>query len=198
MTDMASLPERVDQDPETGIFLPGNKAACVYDPAICDSVRKLAKLGATIPEIADIIDVSPRTVSNWRVQHPEFAQALKLGGDEAMDRLETSLFARGVGYDYTEETAIKLKTVRFEGGKKVAEVEEIEVVELRRHMPPDTFAATKVLVAKGRDEWRDKRDVNFNGKMTHYTPDEARAELARFYLEEGGNLIEGQAVEIEQ
>lgn len=191
------------RDPESGQFQkghslgaePGNTRALKYDPDFHPALaRKVAKLGGTNVEIADALGICPSTMTNWRNTYPEFVEALKLGGEQCLDRAETSIYARAVGYDYTEEQAIKVKV-----GK---DVEKVDIVEVRRHLPADPNAAVRLLAAKGREEWRERRDVNLNGQIVHVSVEQARRDLMKWLAEEQAMLeapvIDGQAVEIER
>jgi transposase len=48
----------------------------LYDPAYCDKVVKLGRIGKSVEQIAAILDVSLRTMYSWRDAHEEFLHAL--------------------------------------------------------------------------------------------------------------------------
>ena len=50
----------------------------LYDPAFCDQVIELGKLGKSTEAIGAILGVGTKTLYNWREQYPEFLQALEL------------------------------------------------------------------------------------------------------------------------
>jgi hypothetical protein len=50
-----------------------------YEPAFCPRARRLALLGLTDTEIADLFGISPDTLYEWRRRHPEFSDSLNAG-----------------------------------------------------------------------------------------------------------------------
>lgn len=47
-----------------------------YDPAYCEQVVELGKLGKSRAQMAAHFDVSRQTIDNWGAAHPEFLEAL--------------------------------------------------------------------------------------------------------------------------
>lgn len=128
----------------------------LYKPEYAEQVRKLCELGATDDEIADFFNVHRATVYRWKLDHSEFCDAVKSGKQFADERVERSLYQKAVGYDYTEEQAVKLKVEQHK--------EAIEVVEVRKHAPAETAAAFIWLKNRRGDEWRDKQNHEITGK----------------------------------
>ena len=52
-----------------------------YDPAYCEQVIELGKLGKSIEQIAAFIGVGTKTIYNWKDEHPEFLHALDISKD---------------------------------------------------------------------------------------------------------------------
>jgi hypothetical protein len=78
-----------------------------YRPEFAELAKKMCELGATNAELAGIFGVSISTIDLWSVLHREFADALKIGNNEAADnRVLRALYQRAVGYTY-EKTQIK-------------------------------------------------------------------------------------------
>ncbi len=123
-----------------------------YDPSYCEQARKLCRLGATDVEIADFFDVTASTVSRWKLEHPEFLEALKESKSEADARVEESLYHRAVGYTYDA-----VKVFQHKG-------EEAVIVPYREHVPPCVTAGIFWLKNRQRDKWRDKVDHEHSGK----------------------------------
>jgi hypothetical protein len=107
-----------------------------------------AKYGAIEEEIARDLGVSPRTFANWKNSYPEFLQALKTAKEVCDDRMERSLFHRGIGYSHE---AVKVFLNR---DGKVIEHKYIE------HYPPDTAAAFIWLKNRRPDRWRDTQQID--------------------------------------
>lgn len=115
-----------------------------YDPAFAEQARKLCELGATDAEIASFFEVDVRSIYNWKLEHPEFLQALKRGKDEADELVEQRLFARATGYS---QDAVKI----FQHEGKPVTVEYVE------HFPPDVTAAIFWLKNRRPEKWRDRQ-----------------------------------------
>lgn len=125
-------------------------------PEYAEQVAKLCQLGATDVEIADFFEVSPRTIYRWKLRYEDFCQSIKSGKEFADERVERGLFQRATGYGYVEQQAFKVKTIKYDNGKKVLETEEIKIVEVEKQAPPDTPAGIFWLKNRRSDHWRDK------------------------------------------
>jgi hypothetical protein len=133
-------------DSETGAV--AGRIHTLFRPEFTFVAGKLAQLGATEREIAEILGVAPATVSKWKLTHEDFAEALKVGKEPADERVVRSLYQRAIGFHYTEQRAVKVKTGPNE--------ERIELVEIERYAPPETGACALWLKSRRPTEWRDK------------------------------------------
>lgn len=123
-----------------------------YRDEYAAQAAKLCAFGATDDEMADFFEVHRATIYRWKLDHPEFCDAIKNAKEIADERVERSLYQKATGYDYTEEQAIKIKVEQYK--------EEVEVTEVRRHSPADTTAAIFWLKNRRKDQWRDKQDID--------------------------------------
>lgn len=121
-----------------------------FKPEYVDQAQKLAKLGATDIEVADFFSVDVRTLYRWKGEFEEFCQALKVGKEEADDRVERSLFARANGYEHDEVD------IRVVGGAIVQ-------TGIRKYYPPDTTAAIFWLKNRKPEQWREMKAVELTG-----------------------------------
>lgn len=126
---------------------PGGRPASFREEYVAQ-VTKLAELGLTDVEMAEVFGVSVRTLHRWKVDSEEFCHALKAGKDHADERVVRSLYQRASGYEYTEQQAIKVKVGQYE--------EKVELVTVEKHMPPDTTAGIYWTKNRRRGEWQDK------------------------------------------
>lgn len=117
-----------------------------FTPEILEQAEKLAKLGLTDVEMADVFGVTERTFNTWKSAHPEFLQSLKKGKALADANVAESLYHRALGYSHP---AIKIMTA---GGA-------IEQVPYTEYFPPDTAAAIFWLKNRQPKKWRDKQDA---------------------------------------
>jgi len=117
-----------------------------YREEFVQQAEQLIALGATDMELAAFFRVTPRTIENWKLRHPEFFQTLKVAKDEADARVERRLWERAMGYSVATE---KL----FCSHGKVIRAEIVE------HYPPDTTACIFWLKNRQPERWRDRVDV---------------------------------------
>ena len=111
----------------------------------------MCALGATDAQLADFFEVSVSTVSLWKVQHPEFSDAIRIPKEQANDRVEQSLFRRAMGYEHDE---VDIKVI---GG-------EVIQTPIRKYYPPDTTAAIFWLKNRRPEQWRETKAVELTGK----------------------------------
>lgn len=116
-----------------------------FDKRFIDEAYKLALLGATDEEMADLWGVTVKTLHNWRNEHPKFLQASTRGKLLADAEIAKSLWHRGLGYSHD---AVKI----FNGQDGVVQVKYTE------HYPPDTNAASLWLRNRQPTKWRDKHE----------------------------------------
>lgn len=125
-----------------------------FKPEFVKQAAKLAALGATDREVAEFFEVSEATVHRWKHQHLEFCESLKVGKEAADERVEQSLYRKAVGYTFDSE-----KVFQFQGAIiRTATVE---------HVPPDTTAAIFWLKNRKSEEWRDAKEHNVSGNVSH-------------------------------
>lgn len=117
-----------------------------------EQVRKLARKGWTDKEIADFYEVSEQTVNNWKQRNPEFLESLKLGKEEADRKVERSLFEKATGYSHADTHFSAYEGI-------VTQTPTIKVYA------PDTTAAIFWLKNRKPEEWRDKQEVQHDGKL---------------------------------
>jgi hypothetical protein len=130
-----------------------------YNPEYVEQAHSLALLGATDAEIAEHFGIGERTLYEWKNRYPQFSQSIKKGKIPADAKVAHALFDRATGAEWTEQQAIKLKTVTYLDGRRVKEQERVEIVEVRRSAPPDTTACIFYLKNRRPKEWRDRHEV---------------------------------------
>ena len=114
----------------------------LYDPALCDQAHNYCLLGATNDDLAEFLDVSPRTIDRWIAERADFGDAVRRGRVVADARVARSLYERAVGYDRTlERTAIV-------GG-------ELKPVTSTVHYPANVQACVFWLRNRRRRTWSD-------------------------------------------
>jgi hypothetical protein len=149
-----------------------------YDPSYVMEVAELCLTGATDEEVADYFGITTRTLYRWKLQYPEFCQALKVGKENADERVERALYQRATGYYYNEKQAHKIKQPDGSEG--------IVVVEVEKYMPPAEGAQQFWLKNRRRRDWADLKQIEVGGPgdFSQMTDDE----LQNYILEEGKAL----------
>jgi len=122
-----------------------------YKPEYAEQVFKLCLLGATDAEIADFFEVAESTVYLWKLEYPEFSEAIKNGKLKADADVANSLYKRAKGYK--QQT---VKVFQYQGDPVI-----VPVVE---HIAPDTGAAMAWLKNRQPSKWRDKQDIDMTIK----------------------------------
>ena len=121
-----------------------------YKKEYCEQAYKLCLLGATDKEMADFFQVAESTFYLWKDKHREFSEALTRGKVGADAEIAKSLYHRAKGYEHKETI-----TATFQG--KIT-----DTMDVTKHYPPDTPAATLWLKNRQPDKWRDKVEVDQN------------------------------------
>lgn len=137
-----------------------------FKPEYCEQVEKLCKLGATDVEIADFFGKAQSTIDLWKLRHREFSESIKKGKIPADAEIAHSLHARATGFEWDEQQAIKVKEVIYgDNGKRLKEIERVEIVNVHRVTPPDTGAAIFWLCNRRKEQWRQRQEITgANGK----------------------------------
>ena len=112
-----------------------------YKPEYAKQAAKLCALGATDSDLSEFFEVSRSTINLWKIEFPQFSDALKLGKAPADDRVKASLYHRAVGYSHPD---VDIKVI---DGK-------IVTTEIIKHYPPDTTACIFWLKNRLPDEFR--------------------------------------------
>jgi len=115
-------------------------------------IHFLARRGCTDKQIAEILDVTEKTICNWK-KTSSFFQSLKVAKAEADALVEISLFERATGYSHPET-----KVFQHEG--------QIITEETVKHYPPDAVACIFWLKNRRPLEWREKREVEHSGEIS--------------------------------
>jgi hypothetical protein len=119
----------------------------VFHDGIVGMARKAAEAGFTNDEIAQLFGVNTCTILDWCKRFPAFREALRLGKQGPDDRVEAALFKRAVGFHYDSE-----KIFIVDG--------EVVRVPFREYVIPDSHAATRWLVNRRPEVWRDRRSLD--------------------------------------
>lgn len=113
----------------------------VWNPRYVSIGKTMAALGSTDLELSQAFDVSVRTIHRWKIEHPEFREALRQGKDIIDDKVEESLLKRATGYSFDSEKVMVVD-------------KELQRVQTLEHVPPDPKAAMFWLQNRRPGLWR--------------------------------------------
>lgn len=112
-----------------------------FTDALREKILALYEAGKTDAQVAKIIGVSRRTITNWKGADSEFLLTVKESKSVADDLVEASLFSRATGYSHAEE-----KIFVYEG--------HIIRAPTVKHYPPDVTAGIFWLCNRQPDRWK--------------------------------------------
>ena len=161
-----------------------------YKPEYAKQAFKLCLLGSTDQELADFFGVAKQTIYNWQSQHQEFLDSIVDGKRKADAEVAHSAYRRATFDEYFEDVPIKLKRVQYDDkGKKIAEQEVIEVVRVRKVLPPDPTTLRMWLHNRAAANWKDRQQIEIGnpGDFARMEDDE----LLRYIQEEASELSKG-------
>jgi hypothetical protein len=143
---------RLDEDNTDAAALPRHRSNLIYDVKRFPRQAKfLAERGATQADLADCFGVTTRTITNWRSQYPEFAQAIDAGNEAFDTRVERALAERAIGF-YADNFKWRATTKEERAGGKP----EFELVPTdRKYYPPDVRAISLWLRNRMPEKWSD-------------------------------------------
>jgi len=116
-----------------------------YKPEYCEKAYKLCLLSATDAQMADFFEVAESTFHKWKLDFPEFSEALKKGKLIADAEVADSLIKRALGYSHTET-----KVFNNNG--------EILTHDVTKHYPPDATAIAYWLNNRQKENWRQRQE----------------------------------------
>lgn len=118
-----------------------------YGNVNLSKVTQLCRLGATDEELAEFLDIAVSTLNKWKMEYPEFMEAIKKGKIISDAKVVDSLYKRATGYKYNEQ---RIKSVGGEVCEEITTVKEV---------PPDPTACFFWLKNRRKQNWRDKQEI---------------------------------------
>jgi hypothetical protein len=121
-----------------------------YKPEYAEIAGKLcAKCGFTDLQLAKWFEVNVDTIYQWKLKHPEFAEALRVGKAETDDLIERSVVAHISGYYVTEDEMDRFGKVK----------------PLRKWIPGNPHAGVKWLERRRPEQYREQKNVHHTMNM---------------------------------
>lgn len=140
-----------------------------FNEKVKEAFVRLTKEGKTLVEVADVLGVTSRTLTNWMGKHQDLFLAVRESRQMADELVEASLYQRALGYSHPET-----KFFCHEG----CIISEDTV----KHYPPDTQAAQFWLRNRQPERWKEKTEgdvnVNTNLQINNLTDDQLDAKIS--------------------
>jgi len=131
-------------------YAKGNRSKNKYKPEYAETARKLcAKSGFIDIQLAEWFEVTEKTINNWKLAHPEFAEALRVGKAETDDLVERSTVQHICGYYVLVDELDRNGNIR----------------QLRKWIPGNPHAGLKWLAARRPEVYRDQSHVKHTLSM---------------------------------
>lgn len=112
-----------------------------YKPEYANQAAVACRLGATDQDLSELFSVSRSTINLWKIEFPEFSDALKAPKAVADDRVERALYQRAIGYSHEEDDIRVVDN-------------QIVVTPTIKHYPPDTTACIFWLKNRMPEQYR--------------------------------------------
>lgn len=128
-------------------------------------IKAWARDGLTNEQIAHNMGITVKTLYEWSNKYSDFSDALKKGKEVVDIEVENALYKKALGYNASIKKTFKVKEVIYnEDGKRVKEIEKLEVGYDEVHIPADTTAQIFWLKNRKPEMWRDKVETNLDLK----------------------------------
>ena len=126
-----------------------------------ERVKGWARDGLTDEDIAHNMHINVSTLRRWKHEHPEIADALRLGKDSADRIVENALYKSACGYTVKVRKPVRSRRVEYDPvtGRKTAEQEVWQAVEEEIYIQPQVTAQIFWLKNRKPEQWRDKADM---------------------------------------
>ena len=183
--------------PKGNRYAKGNKGGrpSKYKSEYAETAQKLCAMGGfTDMQLAEWFQVNIDTIYQWKLKHPEFAEALKVGKAETDDWVERATVAHIGGYYVIEDEMDRFGNVR----------------QLRKWISGNPHAGMKWLAARRPEQYRerkeDKRILSMDDaflKFLEQLDEENKREKALYASKQvielkAENVIEAEAVEVKR
>lgn len=171
---------------------------CKYEDSVkpyLERIPKWRRQGLTEKQIAKKLKIAYSSLSTFKNNFPELAEALREGKEELIENLEGSLYKRALGYEIeeTKETVdveqkgyVKDKQGNFVKDKEdnlIPDIKskKVKKEKIKKHIPADTGAICFALKNLSSDKWKDKSELKHSGDKENpvevvqvYIPDNKR------------------------
>ncbi|EKQ57220.1 MULTISPECIES: hypothetical protein [unclassified Clostridium] len=126
------------------------KGKDIFDDKKLEDVKSLTKEGLTESELAKKLNISLKTLNEWKEIYPDLMRVIEESHEYYDDKVEQALLKRALGYEYEETEIVASKDGKTSKAKKI-----------KKEVPPDTNAIIFWLRNRNPKKWRNYK-TNFN------------------------------------
>ena len=133
-----------------------------------DQIESWVENGDTDKEIASKLGISYSTYRKYKSNSVALKARIATAKDKKNQEVEKALYKNCLGYDYTEEVAVKVKDeVLADDGSTVLVKERVEIHKVKKHSPPNLQAQKYWLDNRLSNKWKeDPHKVSNDKKLT--------------------------------
>lgn len=124
-----------------------------------------ARDGLIDEQIAHNMDITAKTLYEWKNKYSEIRNALKRGKEVVDIQVENKLFQRAMGYEYKEVTYERIENMVIEPDGSLNVIPGTKIKTVVKQMAPDVTAQIFWLKNRKSKEWRDKTDIEHGGQI---------------------------------
>ncbi len=124
-----------------------------------DIIASWSRNGAPEEEIAKKLDVAYSTFRQYKAEHEELQEVMRLQREHADLDIENALFKKAKGHIVSVKKAFKCREVYYDDHGRRCEKEEIKTAEEDMYIPPDTVAAIFYLKNRKPEVWKDMHNI---------------------------------------
>lgn len=134
-------------------------------------VVRMYLTGLTDLEVAFNLKISEHTLLQLKSECPELRDAIELGREASLDRVEQSLYRRAIGYTVKEVTKEPALYYDITKGTKVLTNKKLHTTRVvTKELPADIGAAMRVLTNRRSNKWKDASPVNIANNSFTFNP----------------------------
>ena len=122
--------------------------------------------GFTDKQLANLFNVSKRTIDYWKHKHLEFLHSIKAGKNKFdTEVVEKAFLKRCTGFSYNETTRKPQITKVLKGDGSEEEVTKMTVTKrVRKYVTPDPRGCMDWLTNRAPDRWKKSKHVAITGQ----------------------------------
>jgi len=129
-----------------------------YKPEYVEQFKKMAMLGLTNVQMADIIGVTEKTIIQWQKDYPKLGKSIKEGKEFSDENVVASMYRKATGYTRNVKKPMVISDGKLHGS-------HVEIVEYEEEVISSDTAGIFWLCNRQPDKWKRKIE-NINKNMT--------------------------------